>query len=453
MAASQSLGIQFMTSKWHNFYHALAIPFTAEFDSCKADAIRGHRDKYLDPEPHTCVWDHNILDGIHAWHKDPNQQQCIFATPEQLQIDPGPFHPALLRNEDDILYVGLEFMHRKIAQYNIATYEFAGEQVEFEIVKYRCAFLMNERDSEFSINFRHNISKITYKLTHIKLGDSRAMVWEPNHLTYLDIPLPCERKEVSCIAHAGKVHDEDGDTYFEELRLYLSGGQLPARCTPGSEAHRSFLLCAQCYMWHDARLWHLSIKEQPQLVITDKKRRTEIVEQAHNLCRHRGCDSTYKKLADRYYWPNLYDDVAWFIRSCNACQYRVKSRPIVPLHITISPSILRRFVFDTINMPTGIHGEKFLIHSSDNVSRWPEAHAVKRNNSKTWAHFIFEDIICRFGCIPICVCNGGAEFKDAVHAIFDKYGIAVIISTPYHPQGNGIAERDGQTLSQAIMRS
>ncbi|GBE81484.1 hypothetical protein SCP_0312130 [Sparassis crispa] len=236
MAASQSLGIQFVTSERHDFYRALAIPFTAEFDSCKADAIRGHRDKYPDPEPHTRIWDHNILDGIHAWRKDPDQQERIFATPERLQIDPGPFHPALLHNEDDISYIGLEFMHRKIAQYNIATYEFAGEQVEFEIVEYRCAFLTNQRDSEISINFRCNISKITYKLTHIKPGDSRATVWEPNHLMYLDIPLPRECKEVLCIAHVGKVHNDDGDTYFEELRLYLSDGQLPARCTPGSEA-------------------------------------------------------------------------------------------------------------------------------------------------------------------------------------------------------------------------
>lgn len=35
----------------------------------------------------------------------------------------------------------------------------------------------------------------------------------------------------------------------------------------------------------------------------------------------------------------------------------------------------------------------------------------------------------------------------------DKYGITIVLSSPYHPEGNGIAERDGQTLANAIKKS
>ncbi|PCH44356.1 hypothetical protein WOLCODRAFT_56609, partial [Wolfiporia cocos MD-104 SS10] len=34
-----------------------------------------------------------------------------------------------------------------------------------------------------------------------------------------------------------------------------------------------------------------------------------------------------------------------------------------------------------------------------------------------------------------------------------EHGVAVIISSPYHPQGNGIAEHDGQTLKNAILKA
>ncbi|PCH44359.1 hypothetical protein WOLCODRAFT_52221, partial [Wolfiporia cocos MD-104 SS10] len=37
--------------------------------------------------------------------------------------------------------------------------------------------------------------------------------------------------------------------------------------------------------------------------------------------------------------------------------------------------------------------------------------------------------------------------------ILEEHGVAVIISSPYHPQGNGIAECDGQTLKNAILKA
>lgn len=51
------------------------------------------------------------------------------------------------------------------------------------------------------------------------------------------------------------------------------------------------------------------------------------------------------------------------------------------------------------------------------------------------------------------VCDGGSEFKAAVRELLVKYGITVILSSPYHPEENGIAERNGQTLKNAILQS
>ncbi|EKM51439.1 uncharacterized protein PHACADRAFT_129409, partial [Phanerochaete carnosa HHB-10118-sp] len=48
--------------------------------------------------------------------------------------------------------------------------------------------------------------------------------------------------------------------------------------------------------------------------------------------------------------------------------------------------------------------------------------------------------------------DGGPEFKGAARELLERYGVAVILSSPYHPQGNGIAERDGKTLQDAILR-
>ena len=98
-------------------------------------------------------------------------------------------------------------------------------------------------------------------------------------------------------------------------------------------------------------------------------------------------------------------------------------------------------------------GGQYLLHAHDSLSAWAEARASRRNTAEAWARFLFEDIICRFGCMICLVCDGGAEFKGAVRILAERYRIAVILSTPYHPEGNGIAERQGQTLKRVLLKA
>ncbi|MGH7238889.1 MAG: hypothetical protein ACREHG_02365, partial [Candidatus Saccharimonadales bacterium] len=79
-------------------------------------------------------------------------------------------------------------------------------------------------------------------------------------------------------------------------------------------------------------------------------------------------------------------------------------------------------------------------------------HAARKNNSKIWADFIYQDIICRFGCIPQITCNGGSEFKGITRELMERYHIPIVISSPYHPQGNGQMERAHAPLVNAILK-
>jgi hypothetical protein len=103
-------------------------------------------------------------------------------------------------------------------------------------------------------------------------------------------------------------------------------------------------------------------------------------------------------------------------------------------------------------MPRGQNGMHYLLHAQEPAIEWPEARAARRNTSETWADFIYQDIICRFGCIPYCVVDGGSEFQGAAKILFARYGITIIISSPYHPQGNAVVERAHQVLVNALTR-
>jgi hypothetical protein len=98
------------------------------------------------------------------------------------------------------------------------------------------------------------------------------------------------------------------------------------------------------------------------------------------------------------------------------------------------------FKFDTIHMPCSHKGMHFLMQAVEPAIGWVKARAARCNTAFAWATFIYEEIICHFGCIPYCVVDNGSEFQAAAKILLEQYGIVIIVSSPYHPQGNAIAE-------------
>lgn len=239
------------------------------------------------------------------------------------------------------------------------------------------------------------------------------------------------------------------DEGWEDIVSFLKTGELPEHVRADKLAVVRFKTRASRFsIFHD-RLWRDQRGKSPLLVVTRVAYRKQLVAEAHKVVGHRGRDATFKALSDRYYWPTLYADVAWFVRSCNACQYHSKKRTLTPLKPTMTPYVCRRMVADTVYMP-GSKG--FMLHVSCATAKWDEARASKKNDSHAWAKFLYEDVISRFGCTIVFVCDGGPEFKGAVRELMERYGIAIVLSSPYHPEGNGIAERDGQTLARVVLR-
>jgi hypothetical protein len=100
-------------------------------------------------------------------------------------------------------------------------------------------------------------------------------------------------------------------------------------------------------------------------------------------------------------------------------------------------------------MEDSFGGKHFLLQALEPAIGWPEARASKLCDSKSWAKFIFEEIISRFGCIPYFVVDG-TEFCGLTEILFKQYGVITIVTSPYHPEGNGANERSHKTLVDSI---
>src|SRR5258708_26662097 len=114
-------------------------------------------------------------------------------------------------------------------------------------------------------------------------------------------------------------------------------------------------------------------------------------------------------------------------------------------------TILRRFDADSVHMPSGSGGLKYIVDLVDNLTRWVEARTLRKLRASSIADFLFE-VMCRFGCIFQLTCDNGSEFKGAVENLMYKYKVPVVRILPYNSQANGKIERTQCTYLEAIWK-
>jgi hypothetical protein len=65
---------------------------------------------------------------------------------------------------------------------------------------------------------------------------------------------------------------------------------------------------------------------------------------------------------------------------------------------------------EPINPPRKRTGASYIITATEYLTRWAEAREVKECSATTAVHFIFDDIITRFGCPKVLMSDQGSHF-------------------------------------------
>ena len=92
--------------------------------------------------------------------------------------------------------------------------------------------------------------------------------------------------------------------------------------------------------------------------------------------------------------------------------------------------------------------------TTDFFTKWVEAIPTRNATDKVIMEFIEENILSRFGCPQKIVTDNAKSFKSKAMGEFcEKNGILLKHSTPYYPQGNGLAESSNKNIIQSIKKS
>ena len=225
-------------------------------------------------------------------------------------------------------------------------------------------------------------------------------------------------------------------------------------------------LCREVYMIRDDILYRVSrlrnadvdsswgIRKQ---IVIPKKFRTMILKEAHeNLCGgHLGIQKTTEKISKNFYWPTVKKDVRKFCKSCHDCQVmgkpnqKIPKAPLYPIPIVSEP--FNQVVIDIVGpLPKTRSGFQYLLTIMDRTTRFPEVVPIRSIKSPIIIKHLI-DFFARYGFPRELQSDRGTNFTSKLFKEkMEELGIKHILSTPYHPESQGILERFHGTLKSAL---
>jgi hypothetical protein len=219
------------------------------------------------------------------------------------------------------------------------------------------------------------------------------------------------------------------------------------------QEQRRFIQKATQYFIKDGRMWKRRKNMTPLLVIFDHAHRLSIMTQSHEDLGHRGEQSVFETIRERYFWPHLRQDIKHHVRSCHQCQIRSTVKMKIPITVSTPATIFTKIYVDVMDMTESSQGHKYIVCARDDLSRATECRALTRNDSISLMRFFWEQIYCRYGAVGEVITDNGSEVKGAFAELLRRLNIPQVRISAYNKQANGVVERGHFIIREAIMKS
>ncbi len=186
-------------------------------------------------------------------------------------------------------------------------------------------------------------------------------------------------------------------------------------------------------------------------VIDDFEKRQRILKQLHDENDHRSRENIYKRIIDRYWWNDLYDDVQKYVKICSQCQMRDSIKEEEALHSIWMTLLWKKIEMNIVHMSSNKE-KHYLIVARDDFFEWAEARVLFEAKAWRMTKFLWEDVICRHDCFEKLIVNDESENKEILDELVQRYRIKKMITSSYHFQINEMIKRNHKFLSDALSK-
>lgn len=228
------------------------------------------------------------------------------------------------------------------------------------------------------------------------------------------------------------------------------------RCTQSPRSFPNFLVSQdKLFRYSKNKFGHEGEFEWKEVVPLGA--RASLIRNCHEgeLAPHFGIFKTYKRLALRYFWPKMYEDVEKFVNGCDVCSAYKHSQDRTP-GLLGSPKVCSRpFEMLSVDLcgpfPRSRAGYTSLLVVVCCFTKYCVLFPLRRAIGKNIVKCLEESVFLAHGVPRTVVMDNGTQFTGKeVRALFDKYKIPSVHFTPrYTPQVNTV-ERYNRTVVTAI---
>ena len=240
------------------------------------------------------------------------------------------------------------------------------------------------------------------------------------------------------------------DLRLVDIKTYLDTLQLPDYINDSNR--RSFINRAAMFFVRNSELYKKARGTRPHQLVVPPERRFRLLHQGHDLLGHKGFVTVQHHILSRFWWPNVGEDIKWYLKSCSECQARQFTHPRIPPTVAVPARLFQKVYMDVMKLPQS-SGYSCIVQARCSLSGWPEWRALTSESSQTVAKFFFEEVVCRWGAVPEVVTDNGSSFLGEFRKLATRFQIHQIRISPYNSKANGIVERRHRDVREALMKT
>ena len=193
--------------------------------------------------------------------------------------------------------------------------------------------------------------------------------------------------------------------------------------------------------------------DETLFLVPKPQEREQIITKAH-LLGHFQMRSTLQRIKEKYFWKNMAQDIQEVIDKCLTCvrhqKVQTKRQPAIALQVD---GIFDRIGMDIVlGLPKTQRGFKGVLVITEYLSKYPYAVPIKQKSAEEVAKHLLT-YISIFGPPKIILTDQGTEFvNETVDKLIQGAGVEHRITSPYHPQTNGLTERFNGTFISSLKK-
>ena len=169
---------------------------------------------------------------------------------------------------------------------------------------------------------------------------------------------------------------------------------------------------------------------------------------------HPGAENSILLIKARFYWRGMERNIKNFVAECRVCsQCKASKKQQSEMQIPKTPDCRSQLCIDIASMPLSNRGNVCFLQMVDASTKFVANIALPDQKAETLRHALWQKWFPFFGIPEYILSDQGRNVDGHVmRKMCQKLGIKKIHSSPYHPEGNGSAERSIGSV-KTIIRS